>query len=203
MKTLQKNILILVLLIVAYGVVWAVLSQNEDGRSSQRHQSVIGSSSASSVMDDETIHMIMGDDEIDATKWKTSTDANIGITFEHPASYIVHGTAENSKTDFWGQSFSGKILRFIYGEPHGESPSIVIERTNDPLIVDSLTQYHPFEDVTVNGKNFKKFRWDGMLDPVGYLIQEKPDFVIITFLPGLTEQTTDRILDSIKVTQSN
>lgn len=182
----------ILILCVAAGVV--VVKMRSDG--AEKNESV--SSSSEPVSSEERIYMVMGDDEIDVKNWTKYSDKELGITFEHPSSYVLSRPVQDTETTYWDDTIKMKNARFIFGEGT-VVPMIIIDRTHDPVVLQTLTQDHPFEDVIIAGKHFKKFRMEGMLDPMGFVLQEKPDFVFITFLPALSAEAIEKTLSSIKI----
>lgn len=148
--------------------------------------------------DSTPLHVIINDQEIAKKKWVSYSDDTIGISFDRPESYVVAEAAGKTTFIFNGQGFPVTTALLRSGLEN-DSPSITAYRTHDPLILHMFNSYHPFENIEISGKSVKRFHWDGALHPVGYLFQESPDFVALLFAPGFSEQTTEKIISSLKI----
>lgn len=110
-------------------------------------------------------------------QWVGYRNADLGISFSHPASYIPD---EVVKEDL--QFGRGTIpIQHVYLRRENIPETAVMEvlRSDDPRIVGYFTSDHPFEDIMLGNKVLKKFHWDGLGEPIGYVLRERPWVAII------------------------
>ncbi len=109
--------------------------------------------------------------------WTGYRNDELGISFSRPTSYIP---GEVIKEDLqFGRGTIPIEHVFLRSETIPESPAIEVLKSDDSRIVSYFTSDYPFEEITLGNKVVKKFHWDGLGEPVGYVVRERPWVAII------------------------
>jgi hypothetical protein len=129
-------------------------------------------------------------------QWEGYRDETLGIAFSYPASYLPEQVTDEDII-FGSGTIATKKVSFHEGQ--GETPSMEVTVTKKATIMKYLAQDHPLEDVTIGEKTLKQFHWDGMGDPVGYVLHQRP-WVILTFTFPPAKDIQERMVESFVVT---
>lgn len=158
--------------------------QNQESSSVSSSYSEITSSSSSAI------------DISDLYRYYESKE--LGVSFYAPAVYAFPRTITGGIMEFNNSHIVYNTF-FVADSDTGEPASISFTKTSDPTMLTFLSQYHPLENIVVNGTKMQKYHEDAVGSPEGFIQKIKGGYLIIefNFTPG--EQEMERVLGSMKL----
>lgn len=126
-------------------------------------------------------------------EWGTYVNDEFGVSFGLPLSFQA---AEPEDGEISIGPYVIVIRQAALFHPSGTQVTLI--QTKRRNIMDYVEQYQPAEPITVNAHQLKKYAFTGLGNTVGYVLREKPDYVLLEFTFPPSQQVIDRILASLQ-----